>query len=300
MPGGISTRKFFRVDLGDRSAVAMVLPAGEVAGSLPHSARSHAPYLEVRALLQDRGVRVPRLLGEAGAVVLVEDLGDDTLDAVVRRDPDRRDALYAQAVADLARAQERLDPLPDGCIVRTRSFDEKLLRWELDHFREFGLEARGIQVPASLGAVFDRIARAVAGLPQGFVHRDYQSRNLMLVGGDLVWIDFQDALLGPRAYDLVALLADSYQILPEHFVASRLAEFARLRKIDLEDLGREYHLIVVQRKLKDAGRFVFFDRTKGDASYLPYVDPTLAIVRTSLRHLPDLSRELQGIPGLGQ
>ena len=73
------------------------------------------------------------------------------------------------------------------------------------------------------------------------MHRDYQSRNLMVVDDGtlrLVWIDFQDALLGPRVYDLVALLNDSYQEFDRPFVEARLAEYAEAAGLPAKDLPR--------------------------------------------------------------
>src|SRR5690606_3506625 len=142
-------------------------------------------------------------------------------------------------------AQLKLASLPARSVVRQRRFDETLLLWELEHFREFGLLARNIALTPSQAARFTRLAaelaRVVAALDTGFVHRDYQSRNLMWLphdavtletasypalhqlraSGELVWIDFQDALLGPRVYDLVALLNDSYQEFTPAFVQER-------------------------------------------------------------------------------
>jgi hypothetical protein len=127
-------------------------------------------------------------------------------------------------------------------------------------------------------------------------------------GGGLCWIDFQDALLGPRVYDLVALLNDSYQTFDRAFVEARLDDYARASgqtdDMDRAALGREFDAVTVQRKLKDAGRFVFIDRVKGNGSFLKFVDPTIAKVRASLARLEDdddmralsalLSRALHG------
>ena len=303
MPGGASTRSFYRVDLGDgRSAVAMFVPdAGrpdEIA-KVSESGRRW-PFLEVLELLTARGIRVPRLLAEAceHGLILVEDLGDDTLAAYLERRPDRRESLYRSAVVDLARAQRALSPLPAGCIVTERGFDFDLLRWELDHFREYGLEARGVHLGAADRALFDaaadHVARTIAAFSRRFVHRDYQSRNLMVVDDcgveALAWVDFQDALLGPRAYDLVALLSDSYQQFDYAFVSARLDEYAAelgLDAADRERLGREFDWITVQRKLKDAGRFVYIEHKKGDASYLRFVQPTLQKVFAALDRLSE-------------
>jgi len=268
------------------------------------------PFLEVRELLAAHGVDVPALLGEdtARGWLLLEDLGDDTLAAFLLANPARRESLYVRAVTDLARAQASLAALPAGSVVATRAFDEGLLRWEIDHFREWAFEARGITLPAedraTFDAVADRLARRIAGWTRTFVHRDYQSRNLMVrqraTGEGLCWIDFQDALLGPRIYDLVALLNDSYQSFDRAFVEARLDDFARARGLssaERSDVGREFDLVTVQRKLKDAGRFVFIDRVKKNPSFLRFIEPTISKVRSSLARLhddPDM-RALEGV-----
>jgi aminoglycoside/choline kinase family phosphotransferase len=303
MPGGASLRRFFRVGLGGQSAVAIYVPdalqSEEVTQTGARAVRW--PFLEVRDLLASRGIRVPRLVGEACADgwMVVEDLGDDTLASYLLRHPEQRERLYQRAVHDLARAQEVLSSLPEGCIVGVRAFDYSLLHWEIQHFREWALEARGLELAPEERAVFDRAAHELASIiaawPRGFVHRDYQSRNLMVLERveaepELVWIDFQDALLGPRVYDLVALLNDSYQNFDGDFIERRLDEFAACfgwNAADRRALGLEFDLVTVQRKLKDAGRFVFIDRAKNNPSYLGFVEPTVAKVRASLARLVD-------------
>ena len=339
MPGGASTRSYLRVRTPTATLVAMFVPdatpeeissaARQVTPGSPGGVPpARWPFLEVHALLRSRGVRVPGVLGEAceQGLLLLEDLGDETLAVFIERAPARRAEVYRTAVTDLACAQRALGVLPDASVVATRSFDAALLRWELDHFREWGLDARDRPLPpherARFDALADRLAHRIAALPRGFVHRDYQSRNLMvrerppLAGGapsppgpapappggalELYWIDFQDALLGPRAYDLVALLADSYQSFDRAFIDARLDEFAAAAGLDAASraaLGREFDVITVQRKLKDAGRFVFIERVKKNPSFLPYFAPSLTKVRAALERLADEDdmRELAGI-----
>ena len=313
MPGGASTRKFFRVELSaSRSGVAMFVPEGartEEIAKDPHHGRW--PFLEVRDLLAAHGVRVPEVLGEAtdDGWLLLEDLGDDTIANFLLRDPGEKRAIYQRAVRDLARAQAELATMPDGSIVRTRAFDEDLLRWEIDHFREWGLEARGIHLEGDDRATFDgiaqRLAHRIAAWPRGFVHRDYQSRNLMVVddraGRGLAWVDFQDALLGPRVYDLVALLSDSYQEFDRAFVEERLDEYAShlgLDRAGREAVGLELDLVTVQRKLKDAGRFVFIDRVKKNPSFLGFVEPTIDKVLGATRRLAAHDDDLRTLHAL--
>jgi len=299
MLGGASTRRYFRVLLPEgKTAVAMFVPDGprpeEVQKLIE---RPEWPFLEVRALLATRGVDVPRVIAQdtPRGWLLIEDIGEDTLANFLLRNPQEKRALYTQAVEDLARAQVALRDLPSDSVVASRAFDEDLLRWEIDHFREWGLDARGCILSADDRATFDgigaRLAKRIAGWKRNFVHRDYQSRNLMVrASGGICWIDFQDALLGPRVYDLVALLNDSYQEFDRPFVEARLDEFAAAAALDAADratLGREFDYVTVQRKLKDAGRFVFIDRVKHNRAFLRFVTPTIHKVHGALARLED-------------
>jgi aminoglycoside/choline kinase family phosphotransferase len=119
----------------------------------------------------------------------------------------------------------------------------------------------------------------------------------------LTWIDFQDAMLGPRVYDLVALLMDSYQSFDSLFIERRLQEFSRERGLgtDAETTARlayEFDLVTVQRKLKDAGRFVFLDRVNGNSSFLQYVEPTIVRARAALRRIAATAEPLRRLEGL--
>jgi len=321
MPGGASTRRYFRLTLPEgKSAVAMFVPEGGKAEEVQKDHGGHRwPFLEVRDLLAEHGIDVPNVLAEdtAHGWLVIEDLGDETLANWLIKNPGDREKLYRKAVRDLARAQNELASLPEGCVVASRTFDFDLLRWEIEHFREWGLDARDKRMSPADAArwseIADRLARRVADLPNGFVHRDYQSRNIMVVPRDaahpdgprLVWIDFQDALLGPRVYDLVALLNDSYQEFDRAFVEARLTDYADAaalsRGFSVESRSRlldEFDLVTVQRKLKDAGRFVFIDRQKGNPSFLKFVTPTIKKVGGALARLaphdPDM-KELREI-----
>jgi aminoglycoside/choline kinase family phosphotransferase len=217
-------------------------------------------------------------------------------------------------VRDVARAQNELASLPVGSLLESRTFDADMLFWEIEHFREWVLDACGRALSSEdlprWRRITERLAKRVASLPRGFVHRDYQSRNLMVVPGArsdasdgagtrLVWIDFQDALLGPRVYDLVALLTDSSQKFELAFVEARLADYADAAALphgDVEE-GRatlldEFDMVMVQRKMKDAGRFVFLDRTKGNGAFLSFVAPTVAKIGGALARLAPRDPEM--------
>jgi hypothetical protein len=314
LPGGASPRRFFRVRFDDatrvrtgaQGCVALFLPPDQAVLAGARQSTGHGPFLTVRALLAEEGLPVPAVYGyaEAQALLFVEDLGDATLELHLKRAPDEREPLYRLALGQIARAQQALAPRLSGSIIATRRFDEALLRWEVEHFREWALVARGIALTPAASQVLDTafayLASTIASWPQGFVHRDYQSRNLMVKGPPgartITWIDFQDAMLGPRVYDLVALLCDSYQPYSAAFVRGGLDEYASQMRLGASraELAHEFDLVTAQRKLKDAGRFIYMDRVRGLPDYLPFVELSLTLARGALSRLEEHSplREL--------
>ena len=117
-------------------------------------------------------------------------------------------------------------------------------------------------------------------------------------------IDFQDALLGPRVYDLVALLCDSYVDLDESLQVTMLQRYAArsdMSSSDAETLLRGFWRVALQRKLKDAGRFVFIDRVRKNPDFLQWFPQSLRYVGRALEHCPEmgaLSALLHGVmPG---
>lgn len=300
--GDASTRSYFRVQVGTapagrpESLIAMQLPEdafrSDEGGPQPDGTR--LPFLEVAELLESRGLPVPAVYVEdfANRIILLEDLGDITFEQRLRRAARTEwPRLYGDAIELLADLHERLADLPPDSVVSRRSFDRKLLDWELDHFREWGLEAlSGPLDPAdaaTLRQAFSTIVGEIESMPYGFVHRDYQSKNLMVrPTGGLTLIDFQDALLGPRAYDLVALLCDSYVSLDLALQESMIERYAALRRIDAAALKREFWHVTLHRKLKDAGRFIYIDRVRKNPDFLQWYPQSLVYVGRATEQLP--------------
>jgi aminoglycoside/choline kinase family phosphotransferase len=308
LAGHASLRSYWRVGSPPASRVVMVMPPGAKPEEVTKGgAPAEEPFVDVQRYLAGLGVRVPAVHAfepEAGLMVL-EDLGDDMLETrLLAGDP--QGPLYEAAIDQLARLRAAAEARPGGSIAFTRSFDRDLYRWELEHFVEWGLEAwKGERLSAAERAVadrhFDAIAAALDAEPKGFTHRDYQSRNLMVLpGGEQAVIDFQDALLGPRQYDLVALLRDSYVELEAPFVEAMLRRWlerfaaAGGARLDYVPFRATFDLLTIQRKLKDAGRFVFIDRVKKNPGFLPSIPASLRYVREAFARRPEL-RELQDV-----
>lgn len=304
--GDASTRSYFRIRCVNpapgkpESLIVMQLPEDAFRSDEGGDAGDceRLPFLEVADLLRSKRVPVPAVYVEDldNGVVLLEDLGDLTFERRLREiSPDTWHEPYGVAVDLLAELHERCADLPQDSIVSRRSFDRELLDWELDHFREWGLEALygtlAEEHSETLDDAFSRIASEVAAMPYGFVHRDYQSKNLMVgPSGDLTLIDFQDALRGPRVYDLVALLCDSYVALDLELQESMIERYAALRRIPAELLRREFWLVTLHRKLKDAGRFVFIDRVRKNPDFLQWYPQSLAYVGRALQQTRGFER----------
>ncbi len=315
MPGGASLRHYHRVDVaGGTPNSLVIMELGEnatksdevVKGAMP----AELPFINIQRYLSTGGVAVPAIYrydAENGLLYL-EDLGDLTFESrVAKAGDDVRRAYYRAAIDQLVELQRyAAEHRDEGCVAFTRAFDFDLLLWELDHFREYGLDAQNLAITPAERTELDRQFRLIAGRladqPRGFVHRDYQSRNLMVQdrpdggGFRLRVIDFQDALLGTAAYDLVGLLRDSYVALAPALLDELVGYHAERADADAAEFGRLFDLQTVQRKLKDAGRFVFIDRVKKNPSYLVHIPSSLRYVGRALGRLPELSsvREILG------
>jgi aminoglycoside/choline kinase family phosphotransferase len=320
LKGDASTRSYYRLELGPgaspRTLIVMRLPE-EPLGSDERSGAERVtelPFVDVQRMLARRGLPVPRIYVDdtQGRVLLLEDLGDETFAERLGRTPRAGwQALYGQAVDLLARMHRACAVAkPEESLAFRRHFDRELVRWELDHFREWGLEAAHGALAAQdremLDRAFDALTDAVCALPSGFVHRDYQSRNLMWAGGQrLTIIDFQDALIGPAVYDLVALLCDSYVDLDASFQATMIARYGEAMGLAPEALARlpcDFAVVAAQRKLKDAGRFVFIDRVRRNPDFLRFYPQSLRYATRALQALGQrevldlLARLMPGFP----
>ena len=305
LPGGAGNRLYVRVHgLTGNSAVVMVLPQDPVKSeeASKHHTHDELPFLNVHRYLNKIGVRVPAVLLDAAddGFLVIEDLTDRTLENALKEGADRR-KIYSDAIDQLARLRAHAESNPDpSCLAWTRAFDYDLYQWELEHFVEYGLLARGAKPSEAelktLREHFHRISEELAAAPRSFTHRDYQSRNIMVLpGGEQVVIDFQDALQGPRQYDLVALLRDSYVELDRPLIDEMLRRYLKGfaaeggQQLDQSAFVRFFDLLTVQRKLKDAGRFVFIDQVKQNPSFLVHIPSSLKYVRDALKRQPQLA-----------
>lgn len=309
MDGDASTRRYFRIRVDGVSYVVMYLPEDLHKSDEITKVHIHGdlPFLQVAAFLAKGGIVVPDIVLSRvnERVLILEDLGDDTFEKLLKRGVDKTE-LYTSAIREMVRIHKWAFENPDpDCICFKRFFDRDLLSWECHHFIEWGIEALADR-KLSMGEtglfnlMFNQIVEHLVSVPQGFVHRDYQSRNLMQHNNTLAVIDFQDALMGPYIYDITALLRDSYVFFDEMETDFYLDYFYEQRKkagLPMEsrtDFQKTFYFQTIQRKLKDAGRFVFIDREKGNPKFLPNIPRSLRYALDSMKQFPEFD-EARGL-----
>ena len=228
LAGDGSNRKIYRVHRSELQAIAISNP-------LPPD-RTHPDenegFLAVGEYLQHRRVRVPAFY--AGDLdkgfLLLEDLGDLRLHDLIQTqgwesdDTPQAPDLYGEALRSLVRMQKPGIPTFNADVVSNPAYTEDfVIDQESGYFhRELvGTLAQRTDSFSHIESECRQLARTAISTPKGtrtnlvFMHRDFQSRNLMVVGPTLAVIDFQGARLGPAEYDLAALLYDPYVAMPE-------------------------------------------------------------------------------------
>jgi N-acetylmuramate 1-kinase len=293
LTGDASDRHYFRILPDDGPSLVLALHAGPIDFAT-------LPFASVAALLEQVPLPVPAVLGHSDAlgVLALQDLGDVTLQAHLgAATPGEHAALYRQAVALIEQLQRRGAELqserypPYGI-----AFDVDKLAWELDFFvKHFVLGYRGIALSepdrAALSDEWSAIVNELASEPRVLCHRDYHSRNLMLSGGSLYIIDFQDARMGPDTYDLVSLLRDSYVDIADRELDDLIAYFLALKGDSRADeFRRRFDLMALQRNLNALGTFGYQTTTRRNTVYIQYIPRTLRYVRSNLEKYPRFAR----------
>ncbi len=248
-------------------------------------------------------------------VVLLEDLGSTSLQTFLESAPaEARRKHYDDAIDLILRLQHEgaaaLGPEAPAyhlCLDGTRFRRE--LNYFLEHYVDGILENPLADNPARRASLEDCLTRLAdqAGRPgdRTLCHRDFHSRNLMLLersagtSPSLVMIDFQDARLGPRTYDLASLLEDAYVEISDELAAGLKERFlAGLpRRLDREAFEQDYAVVAAQRTLKAVGTFAGQSTLFGNQAYLDSIPRALACARRALKHLPEYKPVLDLLEG---
>ena len=297
-----SFRRYFRIDSANPRRASVI------AMDAPPPMEDCRPFVHAAQVLGAAGMTVPRVLESdlARGFLLLDDFGDRTyLEAL---DDTSADRLYADATRALVAVQRASRP---GVFA---DYDRQLLLREVMLYPDWYV-ARHKAValaPADHETMLRAFETLIAGnlaQPRVFVHRDYHSRNLMVLEGEANpgVLDFQDAVYGPITYDLVSLLRDAYVRWPEQRVldwAIRYWERARAAALpvpaDFADFYRDFEWMGLQRHLKVLGIFARLYHRDGKQRYLADLPLVLDYaVRAASRYnaLAPLVRLIERIEG---
>jgi hypothetical protein len=283
-----SFRRYFRVDLEEGGTL--------IAMDAPPPQEDVRPFVHVAALFAATGVTVPTILASdiEHGFLLLSDLGSTTY--LQQLSPDTAHKLYMDAIEALVQLQVHSAPGP------LPEYDRELLHRELMLFPDWYLSKHRNAVlddkqRSDLKSVFDTLLANNLAQAQVFVHRDYHSRNLMVLqSGNPGMLDFQDAVYGPITYDLVSLLRDAYIEWDEEMVldwAVRYWEHARRAGLpiapDIDMFYRDFEFMGLQRHLKVLGIFARLYHRDGKDGYLNDMPLVMQYVRKTAYRYKEFS-----------
>ncbi|HEX7815774.1 aminoglycoside phosphotransferase family protein [Dyella sp.] len=264
----------------------------------PPAQEDPRPWLDIGARLAAAGLHVPAVHAhdvEQG-LLLIEDLGSHLY--LPALNDETVEQLYGDAMDSLLRMQMHVD------VAGMQTYDQAFLRRELDIMPEWFLGRHlGVTLTTAerevLGQAFEVLLHSAQEQPLSFVHRDFHSRNLLIVdqGGNPGIIDFQGALIGPITYDLASLLRDCYITWDRERVEGWVENYRmRLREarliddtVDTDRFQRWFDLIGLQRHIKVLGLFCRLWYRDGKRGYLDDLPRVFAYVSRVARRYHELA-----------
>lgn len=310
-PADASVRRYERVTHGGRTMVLMDAPAqppgpairnGRAYTDIAHIARDVRPFIAIAEDLSSRGFTAPRILSAdvPAGLVLLSDLGTD---GIVTPDgepiPERYEA-SARALAHL-HAEAFTAPIETrhGFQWTIPPFDRPALAIEVELLPDwYWPRQHGEPIPddkreafrAAWSSAFDRLEVARRGL----VMRDFHSPNILWQAGEsgsarIGVLDFQDAMIGPVAYDLASLAQDARVDMPQELEEAVFAAYlkevqANDPAFDAQALAAEYAIMAAQRATKLLGLFVRLHERDGKPQYLRHIPRIQTYLNRSLAH----------------
>jgi tRNA threonylcarbamoyl adenosine modification protein YjeE len=309
--GDASTRAYERLMLQGASYILMNSPKrpdgppvrdGKPYSAIAHLAESVTPFVAMTQALRAQGLSAPAILAadrDAGLLV-IEDLGSEL---VVDGDPPAPIEPRYEVAADLLAALHRA-PLP-GVLTVEPGVDYTLPRYDLDAFLieaellvDWYLPRLEVKLPGdkrdSYVELWRQALAPVLAAPATWVLRDVHSPNLLWLPerqglARIGLLDFQDAVMGPAAYDLASLLQDARVDVPEMMEIALLSRYTRARRaadpaFDAPAFAQTYATLAAQRASKILGIFARLDARDGKPQYLRHMPRVWAYLHRSLAH----------------
>lgn len=285
LAGDASFRKYWRISTANTSLVLM---------DAPPEHEDVRPFIHVAALLKEAGVRVPDIFAanEEHGFLLLEDLGDDSFSRVLRADHTQERTCYHAAVDALVQLRHAsvqamqlfpLKPYDEAVYLREAAL---LAEWFMP--QHVGLAAARSWREEYLG-IWKEILHENMLAQSVIVHRDYHADNLLWLPQAqaiqrVAMLDFQDALAGDAAYDMVSLLEDARRDVAEATVASAIARYCETTGEVPEEFMRRYAIMGAQRNCKIIGIFTRLAVRDSKPHYLELLPRVWAHLSRDLAH----------------
>jgi N-acetylmuramate 1-kinase len=320
-------RAYERLTRGRDKAILMISPPrpdgpairyGKPYSAIARLAETVRPFVAIGNGLRELGFSAPEIkaMDLKTGLLLIEDLGLETVLVDGKPDPER----YAEAVALLAALHQKATPeklpIPGEEDYKIPPYDldamlievELMLDWYLPYRGKSGLSATARN---QFLAIWKGLLSEVGRGQKTWVLRDYHSPNLMWMPdregiNRIGIIDFQDAVIGPPAYDVVSLAQDARVDLPAGLELQLLGHYAKLRKdadpkFDVAAFARDYSIMGAQRNTKILGIFARLNQRDSKPGYLKHLPRIERYTRTCLSH-PQLAElrdwYVANVPGL--
>ncbi len=311
MQGDASTRAYERLTLNGASYILMNSPQrpdgppvrdGKPYSAIAHLADNVTPFVAMAQALRARGFSAPAIVAadRAAGLLVIEDLGSELV--VAGKPPAPIEARYEVATDLLAalhrQALPEVLPVEPGEDYALPRYDMAALLIEAELLVDWYLPRLDAKLaPAkrdAYGALWRDALLPVLATPATWVLRDYHSPNLLWLPqregvARIGLLDFQDAVLGPAAYDLASLLQDARVDVPERMEIALLARYAQARRaadpgFDAPVFARAYATLAAQRASKILGIFARLDRRDGKPQYLRHMPRVWGYLLRSLAH----------------
>lgn len=290
LAGDASFRRYFRVQLADRTLIAMDAPPDK---------ENSVPFVAIARAFAQLGIQVPQIFAanlEQG-FLLLSDLGDRLY--LTELNAHNAENLYNNALLVLPQIQSCREV--SGWSLPHFNRDFILREWRL--FQEWVLQQHwGLPLTVSeqylLVDAFEFLVEAALAQPQVCVHRDYHSRNLLVLDNDAVGVlDFQDAVWGPITYDAVSLLRDCYISWPRAEIErwclnfhTHLTDTKQLNDVSAAQFMRWFDLLGIQRNLKALGIFARLNHLYKRPNYLKDIPVGLNYILEVSADYPELAK----------
>jgi aminoglycoside/choline kinase family phosphotransferase len=282
---GGSDRLFYRICCGDGTTLILAKYGSQ--------REENRHYVDIARFLSGVGVRVPEIYvhDEGAGLIWMEDLGDRDLWSYRNESWGERMALYRSALDQLLKLHGEAHRVHDGEHPRLQSeFNEELYLWEQGYFIEHCLgRVFGVKVESGCWPKLAEIAAQLAALPKVFVHRDFQSQNIVVRQGAACLIDFQGMRPGLAQYDLASVLWDPYVELAEAERAELLTYYVEQWETrgcggaewpGVAEFERVLRLCAMQRLMQALGAYGFLGLVKQRPHFLEHIPPALKSLKS--------------------